>query len=783
MGIIRGTHTSPGIYTQITDIKKQSKTRITLIGNKIGDMSHIGTGGNKPIVNKYLTFTALEDNCAIGFYNNPDSSIEPTIEYSFDKKIWNTLTEEKINIAQNANMYCRGINPDGISGGYGEGGYNYFIGEGKFNVSGDIMSLIDYKTMPETMVGTFYNLFGGEVEIVDASKLVLSAKVLTSYCYANMFDSCTSMVYGPKIEATTLSQFCYYKMFYNCTSLTTAPELPVNKLEKECYAYMFYDCKSLTEATELPATTLADSCYYDMFCGCTSLTEAPELPATTLAEHCYSSMFEGCTNLTQTPELPATTLANSCYYGMFYDCTSLTEAPELPATTLADSCYYDMFMGCTSLTEAPELPATTLADSCYGLMFYNCTSLTEAPELPATTLAERCYEYMFYDCTSLTQVPDELPATELYERCYSYMFANCTGLTKAPELPATTLAEYCYNSMFQGCTSLTEAPELPATTLVDFCYNTMFFNCTSLNYIKCLSTDMFAIGSTQSWVTMVSSTGTFVAHPDAIWSTGISGIPEDWVVEEVDVPYLIFRAQEDNSSIGLENLSPNQSLWYSDSSDFATSHDFNTTTNISLNNGDKVYVRGILSADNTSSNYTQFKMSGKIAASGNCNALWNYEDLNATLQEYCGFSMFEGCTSLTQAPELAATTLSKSCYKQMFDACTSLTKAPELPATEGLSENCYERMFRNCTSLMEAPELPAAVVFKKSYYEMFRGCESLNIIKCLAINIDADECTENWVNDVSSEGTFIKHPDTTWYTGNDGIPSGWVVEDAVLQSI
>ena len=304
----------------------------------------------------YLTFTALDDNCSIGFYNNPDATISPTIEYSFDKNTWTALTEDNITVPQNANMYCRGINPDGISGGYDDAGYNYFTGEGQFNVSGDIMSIINYETLPKTMVGTFYNLFGGEgassrdnfVDIVDASGLILSATTLTSDCYANMFDSCTSMVYGPKIKAEILAPFCYYKMFYNCTQLTTAPELPARTMEKECYAYMFYNCTSLTMAPELPATTLADSCYSYMFTGCTSLTNAPTLPATTLASNCYSYMFTGCTSLTAAPALPAATLTKYCYNNMFYHCTNLNYIKCLATDKSATNCTSNWVNGVSS---------------------------------------------------------------------------------------------------------------------------------------------------------------------------------------------------------------------------------------------------------------------------------------------------------------------------------------------------------------------------------------------------------------------------------------------------
>ena len=125
-----------------------------------------------------------------------------------------------------------------------------------------------------------------------------------------------------------------------------------------------------------------------------------------------------------------------------------------------------------------------------------------------------------------------LPATTLSYACYYLMFAGCTGLTVAPSiLPATTLADGCYQSMFDGCTSLVNAPELPATTLADGCYYYMFSNCNSLNYIKMLATDISANNCLNNWVSGVSSTGTFVKHPDMNYlPIGSDGIPEGWTV-------------------------------------------------------------------------------------------------------------------------------------------------------------------------------------------------------------------------------------------------------------
>ena len=226
---------------------------------------------------------------------------------------------------------------------------------------------------------------------------------------------------------------------------------------------------------------------------------------------------------------------DGCFVGAFYNCNSIVSvSPDfLPATILTEYCYSSMFYGCTSLVTAPELPATTLSDYCYYVMFDGCTSLTTAPELPATTLTKCCYREMFYGCSSLTTAP-ELPATRLAGWCYYYMFYGCTSLVTAPELPATTLADHCYYEMFSNCTSLTTAPVLPATTLAGGCYQYMFSGCSKLNYIKMLATDISASNCLSSWVSNVSSTGTFVKNKNATWNvTGVSGVPNGWTIQKV----------------------------------------------------------------------------------------------------------------------------------------------------------------------------------------------------------------------------------------------------------
>jgi hypothetical protein len=118
----------------------------------------------------------------------------------------------------------------------------------------------------------------------------------------------------------------------------------------------------------------------------------------------------------------------------------------------------------------------------------------------------------------------------------------------------------------------------------------------------------------------------------------------------------------------------------------------------------------------------------------------------------------------------------------MFAGCTNLTTAPELPATT-LATGCYYSMFNGCSSLTAAPVLPATVLVKECYRNMFYGCANLNYIKAMFTTDPSSSYpnyyTYDWVNGVASSGTFVKNSAATWNaTGIHGIPSGWTVQTA-----
>nr|DAD96472.1 MAG TPA: hypothetical protein [Myoviridae sp. ctj3P51] len=186
----------------------------------------------------------------------------------------------------------------------------------------------------------------------------------------------------------------------------------------------------------------------------------------------------------------------------------------------------------------------------------------------------------------------------------------------------------------------------------------------------------------------------------------------------------------------------------------------------------KLYLRG---KGNTKfvvgRNTVQWVLSEKADCGGNIQTLLDWENppMNIT-QNSCYTSMFSGCTNLTTAPELPATTLSENCYGGMFSGCTNLTTAPELPATT-LERNCYSFMFQGCTNLTTAPELPATTLAQLSYFYMFKDCTKLKVnttsgTKIFTCPVDIPDLAVNSMFG-NTGGTFTSTPvagETYYYT-------------------
>ena len=277
-----------------------------------------GGGDTDDYANQYFTIESWDDNNVISWKS---SGTTKTVSVSTNNgSTWTNYTSSSsgtpiATLNANDKILIKGSNSTyGVPGG----SHSQFASSKRFNVKGNIMSLINGDNFVGTNILTdsysFAGLFDGCSQLVYADELILPATTLTSYCYYNMFRGCSMLQTVPELPATTLASYCYSNMFSSCSSINSTPELPATALANSCYLYMFVNCFSLATAKSLPATTLAQDCYNNMFCNCISLTTAPVLPATRLDSNmtgCYAGMFRGCTSLNYIKALIASVYTSS----------------------------------------------------------------------------------------------------------------------------------------------------------------------------------------------------------------------------------------------------------------------------------------------------------------------------------------------------------------------------------------------------------------------------------------------------------------------------------------
>lgn len=382
----------------------------------------------------------------------------------------------------------------------------------------------------------------------------------------------TMYVYGGYSGQVTSDGCC---AFYGCSSLV---EFPYSSVLESIGRDSFHGCSGLTDAT------IASSCTYigdEAFFDCTGLEKVvmegstpPALGGDFVFYRIDSNAPSGVSQLDIDIEVPCDavntykaaprwsayadriTCQTTPYDEQYLTIESLEDGNNISFSinsidysvdngstwaTLATGNTITLDSGDTALFKANGLTpsildgigtfSTTKTYNVYG----NVMSLVYGDNF-ATASSMSNYQFLsLFKGSKVVSAVNLILPTTLSLECYHYMFQRCTSLTSAPALSATTLAQSCYNSMFWGCTSLTTAPELPATTLASQCYYWMFFGCSNLNYVKCLATDISANSCTVNWTNGVASTGTFVKDKNMTsWTTGASGIPDGWTVQDAD---------------------------------------------------------------------------------------------------------------------------------------------------------------------------------------------------------------------------------------------------------
>lgn len=262
-----------------------------------------------------------------------------------------------------------------------------------------------------------------------------------------------------------------------------------------------------------------------------------------------------------------------------------------------------------------------------------------------------------------------------------------------------------------------------------------------------------------------------------VFSGGSIDYSKEYLTFEILTGGTIVWKNEGNSTNRVISYRSNNGVW----SDI-DSADSGATINVNV--GDVLEFKGSNTEyAGSSSVYNHFIGTASFNAYGNITSLLygnNFTGQTETTKKNYIFLGLFSSSSIVDASNLVMPTKMNgdSVLYKLFSNCTSLTTAPALPATT-LANGCYTNMFEGCTSLTTAPVLPATALTSVCYYGMFRSCRSLKYIKCLATNIGASNCLDNWVKSVAATGTFVKDPNmSSWPTGTSGIPSGWTVLDA-----
>ena len=480
---------------------------------------------------------------------------------------------------------------------------------------------------------------------------------------------------------------------------------------------------------------------------------------TSLADYPYAfyNLFKNCTSLKKAPVLPATTLSEGCYRGLF-DGAGIVYPPKLPATTLANSCYRSLFANSASLTQCADLPATTLVQDCYRFLYYNAPLIAEA-KIAANTTASDALSDWLYGSASVGNIYCD-PTLGYPE--------GGSGIPKGWE-------RWVYGATDTGTTTTMYHNGVAETIMVGtsaygVCYSVQGW--VGFKALDQMHKAGFTFGA-QTAVTMYNYDEQITAYScaanvddgftETMYDTGsgkgyldISSQNDDgFYFESTPWTGLTLTATADNSSVSLTKIGSSTSNLRS-TFEVNMGHGWNAyayRTGINLNDGESCKFR--CSYYDSTTNYQrrpQFVMTGTIEASGNCYSMLSksFESITDLNNDGNGFylgHLFDGCTPLTKAPELPATTLTRECYYALFKN-TGLTKAPLLPATDALIEGCYA--------------------------EMFSGSGSLKEVRIAATTLASNALT-NWLSNVAATGDFYCDPNATIVADSpSGIPQNWV---------
>lgn len=443
-----------------------------------------------------------------------------------------------------------------------------------------------------TLANSVYQMMFANTGLTTAP--ALPATTLKPGCYTSMFYQCQSLKTAPALPATTLANNCYSNMFYACSKLDQAPVLPASTLVEGCYQNMFNGCSVLryikclatsgfnamnalanwtamvwsegvftkadnvtdwptnsnsgipsgwtvydasSEPDPVPIPTIQKSYFYienrDNSANTITITRTGvDFPSSYIVyestdEENWTPLTTGSRTITTT--IPASSKKYFKHSGTF----SLND--EYKPTTISSSGYINIGGNLLSMEFGDDFADGQ--NKTYGnryrwhKMFYGNTKVVDASNLMLGIAGAYGYYRMFTGCTALTSISQLPKDTADYE--FASMFEGCSSLVNVPDIEFNEVGRLntrLYNGTFINCTSL-QSIVLKGSPNVygNYVFANMFLGCSNLNSVTCLLPSPNENKMT-NWLGNVSATGTFIKHPSASWTTGMSGIPEGWTV-------------------------------------------------------------------------------------------------------------------------------------------------------------------------------------------------------------------------------------------------------------
>lgn len=207
---------------------------------------------NHPYYNEYFTVEAINDG-SVKMYSNIEGS-DVNVMYSLNGGDWKEIGTSTVSMVSGDKLRFKNVSKGTYYGYYRSSGITSDRMRSIFNslpnckIYGNINSMYqgdDFTTKSVTYNSMFNDWFK-DVNVIDATNLVIPYQNLESAVCANMFEKCKTLVYPPSIlPSLVLSESCYLSMFSGCTSLEEAPVLPAKSLVYQCYMNMFSGCSSI----------------------------------------------------------------------------------------------------------------------------------------------------------------------------------------------------------------------------------------------------------------------------------------------------------------------------------------------------------------------------------------------------------------------------------------------------------------------------------------------------------------------------------------------------------